>query len=329
MKRRTTVSLLIALVAFGASTPRALALDDYTLPFYDPSVPLSYGVDREPARCLQLDYTGKLWRDCDPHWGRVYDNHTGLDYPMPLQSRIAAARAGRVIDLVQRFGTEQTGWDGNYVLLEHADGRRTLYYHLAKDGVLVSKGQQVHAGQYIARSGCSGWCFGPHLHFELLALASGRWTPRDPMFERRWTTWPGRVPFLAAYVGESNSGVIRIQRYKTVRHWVDLRNNGGRTWNNALGVGRVLLGTWNPATRSSAFRASDWMNQWAVTNPDQSRVAPGSIGRFTFNLYASPPPGRYNEAFNLLANSLFWFDHRRISSFYLPIDVTSPTHTPL
>jgi hypothetical protein len=327
MTRRVLSALLAAMLALCVSATSVLALDDYTLPYYDPAVALSYGVDRDPARCSQLDYTGRRWADCDPHWGRVYDNHTGLDYPMPLQSRVAAARGGRVIDLVQHFGTEQTGWDGNYVLLEHGDGRRTLYYHLAKDGVLVGKGQQVYPGQHIARSGCSGWCFGPHLHFELLVLANGRWTHRDPMFEQRWTTWPGRVPFLASYVRESNASVIKIQRYKSVQHWVEFRNDGGRTWNNALGVGRVLLGTWNPATRSSAFRASGWMNQWAVTNPDQATVAPGRVGRFTFNLYAAPPPGRYNEAFNLLANSLFWFDHRRISSFYLPIDVTNSSQT--
>jgi hypothetical protein len=329
MIRRSLAGLLAASTLAWVSPAPTLALDDYTLPFYDPAVPLSYGMDRDLRRCVQLDYTGRIWNDCDLHWGRVYDNHTGLDYPMALQSRVAAAKAGKVIDLVQHFGTEQTGWDGNYVLLEHPDGKRTLYYHLAKDGVLVAKGQQVHAGQHIARSGCSGWCFGPHLHFELLVLAGGRWSPRDPMFEQRWTTWPGRVPFLAAYVRESNAGTIRIQRYKGVKHWVEFRNDGGRTWNNSLGVGRVLLGTWNPATRTSAFRASDWMNTWAVTNPDQATVPPGKVGRFTFNLYAAPPPGKYTEPFNLLANSLFWFDHKRISSFYLPIEVTSPTHTPL
>ena len=94
-----------------------------------------------------------LWADCNLHYGRVYDGHTGMDYPMSLLSPIASSRDGTVIDLFEGFGTQQFGINGNYVLVSHADGRRTLYYHLAQNGARVAVGQSVLAGQWIADSG--------------------------------------------------------------------------------------------------------------------------------------------------------------------------------
>lgn len=318
-----SAALAVTLTVLTAAA--AAAADDYTLPFHDPGVKLNYGVDRDPRTCYQLDYTGQLHITCNPVQGRVYDGHTGQDWPMNTGSVVVAARDGVVIDYVESFGTNQYGPHGNFVLVGHSDGKRTLYYHLAQNGADVTRGQSVAAGQAIGKSGCSGLCRGAHLHFELLKLAGGQWVWTDPHFERRWTTWPARVPFLASYVRESNAGVERIKRGSTIFHWVEFRNDGGRTWRNNIGVGRILLGTWNPAQRASAFRASDWGSSWFATNLDQASVAPGGVGRFTFGLYGGPPPGRYNESFNLLANSLKWFDHARLGGFYVPIDVVPGT----
>ena len=58
---------------------------------------------------------------------------------------------------------------------------------------------------------------------------------------------------------------------------------------------------------------------------DQSGVAPGAVGRFTFGLHAESPPGTYDEAFNVLANSLRWFDWARLGSFHVPIIVIANT----
>lgn len=318
---RFCIGLSLALAAAFTNAAPALATDDYTLPFYDPSVSLSYGVDRDFRTCYQLDWTNHLWADCNLHYGRVYDGHSGLDYPMALLSPVAASRDGSVVDLFEGFGTQQFGANGNYVLLSHVDGRRTLYYHLAQNGARVGLGQGVSAGQWIADSGCSGQCYGAHLHFEMQAPLSGRWVFVDPIYEKRFTTNPGRVPFLASYLRESNSDIEVIKRYATITHWVDFVNAGGRTWRNNLSVGRVLLGTWNPAARGSAFSAADWPSAWVATNVDQAAVPPGGIGRFTFGLRAVKPPGSYDEPFNLLSNGLRWFDWSRLGSFHVPIVV--------
>ena len=201
------LAAVVATQLLGAGS--ALAVDDYTLPFYDSDVTLLYGVDRDPRIGVQLDYTGKTWFDADPHAGRVYDNHTGLDYPMPLRSQVAAAKAGVVADTEGGYGTQQFGSFGNFVRVRHHDGRHTLYYHLASredGGIAVAFDEEVVFGQQVGLSGCSGQCFGPHLHFEVLRESGKYLLTTDPMFNRLWTTWPGRVPFAASYRRESNSG---------------------------------------------------------------------------------------------------------------------------
>lgn len=326
---RVATAACLQLAAIAISCGTVLGVDDYTLPFYNPTVTMSYGVDRDRTLNRQLDWTGQVWNDGVAHYGRVYDQHTGTDYPMSLRSEVAAAKDGTVVDVEGGYGTTQFGSFGNFVKLQHADGRQTLYYHLASSadgGILVGVGATVLAGQRIGRSGCSGLCYGAHLHFEMLAWSSTAKTykPVDPLAERRWTTWPGRVPFDAAYVRESNAGTERIPQGWTIGHWVEFRNTGGRTWRSSGNVGRTALGTWNPPAHASLFKSSSWPLSWLAKFLDgTSSIPPDGVGRFTFELRASPAPGSYTEAFNLQAYGLHWFDWGRLGGYYVPIVVVA------
>jgi Peptidase family M23 len=327
MARRAAASVLLQLAAIAMSGGSVLATDDYTLPFYNPAVTMSYGVDRDRTLNRQLDWTGQVWYDGQPHYGRVYDQHTGVDYPMALRSEVAAAKDGTVVDLQGGYGTTQFGSFGNFVKIQHADGRQTLYYHLASSadgGIAVWVGAGVQSGQRVGRSGCSGLCYGAHLHFEMLAWspAANAFRPVDPMAEQRWTTWPGRIPFDAAYVRESNPGTEYIRRGATIMHWVEFRNTGGRAWRYWGTVGQTALATWNPAAHASGFRAPDWPYTWMPTLVDAASVPPNGVGRFTFGLTGSPAPGSYSEAYNLQAYGLHWFDYGRLGGYYIPIVVT-------
>lgn len=92
------------------------------------------------------------------------------DFAMPIGSSVVAARDGVVGELEERF-EDGNGVlsEANYVLLRHDDGDASVYFHLTRDGVLVSLGQAVRQGEPIALSGQTGRAgIGPHLHFGVL-----------------------------------------------------------------------------------------------------------------------------------------------------------------
>ena len=58
-----------------------------------------------------------------------------------------------------------TGPFDNHLVLEHADGRHTVYGHLADKSIKLERGDRVRAGQQIALTASSGSSTWPHLHF--------------------------------------------------------------------------------------------------------------------------------------------------------------------
>jgi len=89
-------------------------------------------------------------------WGRL---HAGVDIAVPSGTPIRAAGGGTVAI---------AGWVGgygNYTCIQHGGGIATCYGHQSSLGVSV--GQKVSQGQVIGLSGCTGHCFGPHVHFEV------------------------------------------------------------------------------------------------------------------------------------------------------------------
>ncbi|MHB1345412.1 MAG: peptidoglycan DD-metalloendopeptidase family protein [Thermoleophilia bacterium] len=93
------------------------------------------------------------------------------DFLMGEGTMVVAARAGRVVAVEGGMSggglSDLYGGRANYVLVMHADGRYSLYLHLATAGVLVSPGQWVEAGEGIGLSGSTGFSSGPHLHFQV------------------------------------------------------------------------------------------------------------------------------------------------------------------
>jgi murein DD-endopeptidase MepM/ murein hydrolase activator NlpD len=88
--------------------------------------------------------------------------HPGMDIGVPSGTPIHAAAAGKVV-LIQGEGA--SGGYGNYTCIQHTASMSTCYAHQSSIG--VSMGQSVSQGQVIGLSGCTGRCYGPHLHFEV------------------------------------------------------------------------------------------------------------------------------------------------------------------
>jgi murein DD-endopeptidase MepM/ murein hydrolase activator NlpD len=94
--------------------------------------------------------SGYGWR-----WGRM---HEGIDIAAGYGTPIHAAAAGNVI---------YAGWMGGYgnlIIIDHGNGVATAYAHQSS---FVVGGGTVGQGQTIGYVGCTGHCFGPHLHFEV------------------------------------------------------------------------------------------------------------------------------------------------------------------
>ena len=109
-----------------------------------------------PTQGIHWPAKGPITSPFGMRWGR---HHDGIDIGAPYGANIRAAKAGRVI---------LAGWFYGYgkaVMIDHGHGVKTLYGHASV--LIARRGQRVEAGQRLAKVGCTGHCFGPHLHFEI------------------------------------------------------------------------------------------------------------------------------------------------------------------
>ncbi|HEY8406942.1 MAG TPA: M23 family metallopeptidase [Gaiellaceae bacterium] len=94
--------------------------------------------------------------------GTMSEWHTGVDIGSLRSLDVVAAAPG----VVEATGYS-TGYEGygKIVLVDLGGGLEALYGHL--DSVAVDVGAVVVAGQHLGVAGCTGYCTGTHLHFEL------------------------------------------------------------------------------------------------------------------------------------------------------------------
>jgi murein DD-endopeptidase MepM/ murein hydrolase activator NlpD len=95
--------------------------------------------------------------------------HTGIDIGAPYGAPVFASDSGVVV-----FAGVMSGY-GNAVVVDHGGGLATTYNHLSSFS--VGNGSSVGRGQNIAAVGCTGYCTGTHLHFEVRVNGN----PVDPM----------------------------------------------------------------------------------------------------------------------------------------------------
>lgn len=88
--------------------------------------------------------------------------HTGVDLANRSNPPIWAAQGGSVV---------KAGWNaggyGNYVVIDHGNGYKTLYGHMLNNSLLVKAGDVVKQHQQIGTMGSTGRSTGTHLHFEV------------------------------------------------------------------------------------------------------------------------------------------------------------------
>jgi murein DD-endopeptidase MepM/ murein hydrolase activator NlpD len=124
------------------------------------------GAIRHGSGALIWPVNGPVVSPFGMRWGRL---HAGVDIAVPAGTPIRAADSGRVVLM---------GWVGgygNYTCIQHTGSLSTCYAH--QSSFATSNGASVSQGQVIGSVGCTGHCFGDHLHFETRVNGS----PVDPM----------------------------------------------------------------------------------------------------------------------------------------------------
>lgn len=108
-----------------------------------------------------------LWNE-----DRTTYNHGAIDIGANYGAQIVAAYEGTVVDVYNgcshNWGKSAScgcgGGYGNYVMIDHGNGKMTIYGHLTR--AVVDVGDEVKIGQTIGYVGSTGNSTGPHLHFE-------------------------------------------------------------------------------------------------------------------------------------------------------------------
>lgn len=88
--------------------------------------------------------------------------HRAVDIANKSNPDIVAAQGGTVVT---------AGWSGggygNFVIIDHGNGYRTLYAHMLNNSIVVRPGERVGQGQKLGVMGSTGRSTGTHLHFEI------------------------------------------------------------------------------------------------------------------------------------------------------------------
>lgn len=90
----------------------------------------------------------------------IYKTHSGIDIGAGYGTAVWAAADGMVT-----IAAYDAGGYGNYIIIDHGNGNKTLYAHMSQ--LIVGVGQTVTQGQSIGLVGSTGMSTGPHLHFEV------------------------------------------------------------------------------------------------------------------------------------------------------------------
>ena len=101
--------------------------------------------------------------------------HEGQDLFAPVGTSLVAVSDAIVLETGSDSGR------GNYVSIYSPDLDRTFNYFHMRSPAIVRQGDQVRTGEKLGELGCTGSCWGDHLHFEVHIGRSPYERPIDPL----------------------------------------------------------------------------------------------------------------------------------------------------
>jgi murein DD-endopeptidase MepM/ murein hydrolase activator NlpD len=130
------------------------------------------------AKAGKVDYGTQINRFGVARGGHT---HGGQDVFAPAGTPLRAVRRSVVLD----HGSD--GGRGNWVALYSATTRKTYVYFHMQAPTRLKTGQRIRGGARVGRLGCTGNCFGAHLHFEVHRGRDANGHQVDPLPSlRRW-----------------------------------------------------------------------------------------------------------------------------------------------
>lgn len=112
--------------------------------------------------------------------------HEGQDMFAPTGTPLISPTGTAVLE------TGVDGGRGNWAAIHDPERDLTyVYFHMAS-AAEVSAGQRLEPGDRVGRVGCTGSCYGEHLHFEVRLGANPYGAATDPMpYLTRWARFRG------------------------------------------------------------------------------------------------------------------------------------------
>jgi murein DD-endopeptidase MepM/ murein hydrolase activator NlpD len=193
------VSAIAAGVAGGSRLPGLLLDDRGTAVAARGGVggdgdPISRGTPRALTAGPFHPVAGKFdYGAADARFGAWRDGHRhqGQDMFAKAGTPLVAVVDGVVIES-ETETSPLSGGRGNYVAIySETDDRTYVYFHMQHPSPLQA-GDAVRAGERVGAVGCTGSCWGTHLHFEVRLGRGSEAKPIDPLpLLRRWPQAPG------------------------------------------------------------------------------------------------------------------------------------------
>ncbi|MFN3789806.1 peptidoglycan DD-metalloendopeptidase family protein [Massilia sp.] len=192
--------------------------------------------------------------------------HYGADYRAPDGTEVRSMADGKVFKVGfderplpepdPRSGKRVKGW-GNYVVIEHGGGSKSLYAHLQTGDIKVSVGDTVTAGEAIALSDNSGGSQASHLHVE--------YAPSGEIFRKGSKVDPH------ACIGQNIDGNVQVRDNGTLADDAfSVSINGRQICTTAIGAAnRCSIGALRSGTASLSITAT---------------VAPDNVGTYEITL---------------------------------------------
>jgi murein DD-endopeptidase MepM/ murein hydrolase activator NlpD len=122
------------------------------------TTPLPAGPVRQGSGSMIWPVDGTVTSPFGPRWGRM---HNGIDIAASSGTPIRAVDDGSIA-LVQ--SEAESGGYGNFTCVDHGGGLASCYAH--QSSMAITSGS-VSQGDIIGYVGCTGSCYGDHLHFEI------------------------------------------------------------------------------------------------------------------------------------------------------------------